>query len=80
MGSPDSFRRQLAENTEHLETLRYSTRNRGCFWLQFVATPGSGIANSIVVLDEMAEPVTNNETIDYLAQFVSPSCRTLRFS
>ena len=40
--------------------------DKGCFWVQYVIPLGSGIANSIVVLDAMANPITSNETIDYL--------------
>ena len=42
--------------------------DKGCFWIQYVIPLGSGIANSISVLDAKGNPITSSETIDYLTQ------------
>jgi hypothetical protein len=44
--------------------------DRGCFWIQFVVPPGSGIAKSLALLDARGESLTDKVTVDYLLELV----------
>lgn len=68
LATPDTFPRAIQQDlgTPGDSTVLYT--DIGCFWVQYVIPMGSGIANSLVVLDAMANPITSSETIDYLTQ------------
>ena len=68
LAAPDLFPRAIAPalGTPGDSFILYT--DKGCFWVQYLIPLGSGLADSIVVLDAMANPITNSETIDYLTQ------------
>ena len=65
---PDSFARAIspAMGTPGDSLVLYT--DKGCFGVQYIIPPGSGIANSLAVLDAFGKPITSNDTIDYLTR------------
>ena len=69
--APDVFRRAISHELGTPGDSLVLYTEIGCFWVQFVVPKGSGIANSLVVLDAMGNLITSNETFDYLTQLYS---------
>lgn len=68
LAAPDTLPRAIGRELGRPgDTLALYT-DEGCFWIQYVIPLGSGIANSIIVLDAMGNPVSSSDTIDYLCQ------------
>jgi Fe2+ or Zn2+ uptake regulation protein len=44
--------------------------DKGFFWLQYIVPSGSGIASLIQIFDSLGHPVTDQATVDYLADLL----------
>ena len=67
LAGPDSFSKAIDQELGTPGDSLVLYTDQGCYWVQFVIPPGSGIASAIAVLDALGNPITSGETLDYLS-------------
>ena len=64
----ESFAKAIKQEVGMPGDLHILYTDKGCFGAQFVIPRGTGIANSIALLDSEGNPIVDGDTVDFLTQ------------